>query len=69
MVFKGHGRTETENSSMVPKQQVGKFHAKSRSGNFQYVSTNSSATCTEYTKLSEQDIQVRSTVKIFLELY
>ncbi|XP_044742072.1 probable G-protein coupled receptor CG31760 [Chrysoperla carnea] len=55
MVFKGHGKHELENSA--PKTQTGKFVGKSRSDNSHYASTNSSATCLEYGKLTEADIQ------------
>jgi G protein-coupled receptor 158 len=65
MVFKGHGKSEHEGSSMVAKTPAGKFISKSKSGgNSQYAtSTNSSAGLNEYTKVTEQDIQVCWNIK------
>ena len=61
MVFRGHSRNE-ESSGMMSKSQTSKFLGKSRSGNSQYASTNSSLGMES--KFSEHDVQ-----KEFLRLY
>lgn len=57
MVFHGADRME-ESSGMMSKTHANKFLNKSRCGNSQYTSTNSSAGGLEYAKISDQDIQV-----------
>lgn len=61
MVFKGHDKSE--DSSGVSKTQTSKFLAKSRTGNSQYTSTNSSMTGLD-SKTMERDVQEE-----FLKLY
>lgn len=60
MVFKGHDKSE-ESSGYASK--TSKFLTKSRTGNSQYTSTNSSIGL-EYSKITEQDVQDE-----FLRLY
>lgn len=63
MVFKGHDKSE-ESSGMMSKTQTSKFLAKTRSGNSQYASTNSSMGGIEYGRNTEDDIHHE-----FLRLY
>lgn len=63
MVFKNHDQND-DSSGMISKTPTSKFLGKTRAGNSQYTSTNSSVTGLEYAKYSEQDVQDE-----FLRLY
>ncbi|KAJ3639369.1 hypothetical protein Zmor_002731 [Zophobas morio] len=63
MVFKNHDQSD-DSSGMMSKTPTSKFLGKTRAGNSQYTSTNSSVGGLEYSKYSEQDVQEE-----FLRLY